>query len=61
MTKGWSITDGSRGLGRSLTEAVLGHGDKVAAKARNTRQLSDLVEACGAQVYPLQLDVTDKA
>jgi NAD(P)-dependent dehydrogenase (short-subunit alcohol dehydrogenase family) len=60
MTKVWFITGSSRGLGRSLTEAVLAHGDKVAATARNTAQLKDLVKQYGAQVYPLQLDVTDK-
>jgi len=61
MSKVWFITGSSRGLGRSLTEAVLASGDAVAATARNTTQLNDLVDAYGAQVYPLQLDVTDKA
>ncbi len=61
MIKIWFITGSSRGLGRSLTEAVLAHGDLVAATARNPEQLKDLLEKYPEQVYPLQLDVTDKA
>jgi len=60
MTKVWFITGSSRGLGRSLTEAVLASGDLVAATARNPEQLKDLSEKYPEQVYPLQLDVTDK-
>lgn len=60
MTKVWFITGSSRGLGRSLTEAVLAKGDKVAATARNPEQLKDLVEKYPNQIYPIQLDVTDK-
>ncbi|QKJ31343.1 SDR family NAD(P)-dependent oxidoreductase [Mucilaginibacter mali] len=59
MTKIWFITGSSRGLGRSLTEAVLATGDKVAATARNTDALKDLVERYPGQIYPVQLDVTD--
>lgn len=58
MNKVWFITGSSRGLGRSLTEAVLKSGDAVAATARNTDQLKDLVEEFGSQILPLQLDVT---
>ncbi|MDB5138346.1 MAG: short-chain dehydrogenase/reductase [Mucilaginibacter sp.] len=58
MTKVWFITGSSRGLGRSLTEAVLAKGDKVAATARNTEALSDLVEKYPGQIYPVSLDVT---
>ncbi|MCE7065517.1 oxidoreductase [Dyadobacter sp. CY326] len=60
MTKVWFITGSSRGLGRSLTEAVLKNGDKVAATARNTRQLDQFVAQFPDQVYPIQLDVTNK-
>jgi NAD(P)-dependent dehydrogenase (short-subunit alcohol dehydrogenase family) len=60
MTKIWFITGSSRGLGRSLTEAVLAKGDKVAATARNPQQLKDLTEKYPEQIYPLQLDVTDE-
>src|ERR1700761_5086534 len=61
MTKIWFITGSSRGLGRNLTEAVLASGDKVAATARNTGALNDLVEKYGEQIFPIKLDVTDYA
>jgi NAD(P)-dependent dehydrogenase (short-subunit alcohol dehydrogenase family) len=60
MTKIWFITGSSRGLGRSLTEAVLAKGDKVVAAARNPEQLKDLEEKYPGFVYPVQLDVNDK-
>ncbi|WP_214073424.1 oxidoreductase [Mucilaginibacter sp. dw_454] len=59
MAKIWFITGASRGLGRSLTEAVLAAGDKIAATARNTDALNDLVEKHPDQIHPIQLDVTD--
>jgi len=59
MEKIWFITGSSRGLGRSLTEAVLANGDKVAATARNPEALSDLVEKYKSQIYPIKLDVTN--
>lgn len=61
MEKVWFITGSSRGLGRSLTEAVLANGDKVAATARNINSLNDLVEKYPEQIYPITLDVTDYA
>lgn len=61
MTKIWFITGSSRGLGRSLTEAVLENGDKVVATARKPEQLNDLKEKYPELIYPLQLDVTNKA
>lgn len=59
MTKIWFITGSSRGLGRSLTEAVLAKGDKVAATARNIDALKDLVEQYPTQIFPIKLDVTN--
>ncbi|MBS1661162.1 MAG: SDR family NAD(P)-dependent oxidoreductase [Bacteroidetes bacterium] len=59
MSKIWFITGSSRGLGRSLTTAVLASGDKVAATARDTQQLNDLKETYGDNILPLKLDVTD--
>jgi NAD(P)-dependent dehydrogenase (short-subunit alcohol dehydrogenase family) len=59
MTKVWFITGSSRGLGRSLTAAVLAKGDLVAATARNPAQLNDFVQQYGDHIYPVQLDVTD--
>lgn len=58
MNKVWFITGSSRGLGRSLTEAVLANGDHVAATARNVEDLKSLVEQYADQILPLQLDVT---
>ncbi len=60
MIKIWFITGSSRGLGRSLTAAVLAKGDKVAATARNPEQLKAFTEKYPEQIYPLQLDVTDQ-
>jgi NAD(P)-dependent dehydrogenase (short-subunit alcohol dehydrogenase family) len=61
MSKVWFVTGSSRGLGRSFVEAALSRGDKVAASARNTGSLEELVTAYGDAVLPLELDVTDKA
>ena len=60
MTKVWFITGSSRGLGRSLTEAVLATGDLVAATARQPQQLADLLSQYPDQLLPLKLDVTKK-
>ncbi|SDM75502.1 SDR family NAD(P)-dependent oxidoreductase [Nonomuraea jiangxiensis] len=61
MSKVWFVTGSSRGLGRNFVEAALSRGDKVAAAARNTGSLDELVAAYGDAVLPLKLDVTDKA
>lgn len=60
MTKVWFITGSSRGLGRSLTEAVLAKGDSVAATARDITSLKDLKDIYPDQIYPLKLDVTQE-
>ena len=61
MSKVWFVTGSSRGLGREFVEAALSRGDKVAATARNTASLEDLVATYGDAVLPLAMDVTDKA
>ncbi|MCU1524901.1 MAG: putative oxidoreductase [Microbacteriaceae bacterium] len=61
MSKIWFITGAGRGFGRQFTEAALGRGDSVAATARNTQALADLVETYGDAILPLGLDVTDRA
>jgi NAD(P)-dependent dehydrogenase (short-subunit alcohol dehydrogenase family) len=58
-SKVWLITGSSRGFGRSLTEAVLEHGDRLVATARHPEQLSDLVNRYGDQVRAVMLDVTN--
>lgn len=60
MTKVWFITGSSRGLGRSLTEAVLAKGYLVAATARKPEQLKKLVDQYPGKILPLALDVTNK-
>jgi len=57
----WFITGASRGFGREWTIAALERGDRVAATARNTDSLDDLVEKYGDALLPLRLDVTDRA
>jgi NAD(P)-dependent dehydrogenase (short-subunit alcohol dehydrogenase family) len=60
MEKVWFITGSSRGLGKSLTAAVLASGDKVVATARNVSQLDELTaQYNNEQLHVIQLDVTD--
>lgn len=61
MKKVWFITGSSRGLGKSLAEAVLANGDNVVATARNPEHLKDLVEKYPNQILALKLDVSDTA
>jgi NAD(P)-dependent dehydrogenase (short-subunit alcohol dehydrogenase family) len=58
--KVWFITGTSRGFGREWAIAALDRGDKVAATARNTASLDDLVDRYGNAVLPIRLDVTDR-
>jgi NAD(P)-dependent dehydrogenase (short-subunit alcohol dehydrogenase family) len=58
--KTWFITGTSRGFGREWAIAALERGDKVAATARNTATLDDMVDRYGDALLPIQLDVTDR-
>jgi NAD(P)-dependent dehydrogenase (short-subunit alcohol dehydrogenase family) len=58
--KVWFITGTSRGFGREWAIAALDRGDKVAATARNTASLDDLVAKYGDAILPIALDVTDR-
>lgn len=58
--KVWFITGASRGFGREWTIAALERGDSVAATARDTSTLADLVDRFGDRILPLELDVTDR-
>ena len=60
MSKTWFITGASRGFGREWTIAALERGDTVAATARDTATLDDLVQQFGDKILPLRLDVTDR-
>ena len=59
--KTWFITGCSRGFGREWAIAALERGDRVAATARDTSTLDDLVEKYGDAILPIELDVTDRA
>ena len=56
----WFITGASRGFGRAFAQAALAAGDRVAATARDTSALDDLVAEHGEAVLPIELDVTDR-
>jgi NAD(P)-dependent dehydrogenase (short-subunit alcohol dehydrogenase family) len=58
--KVWFITGASRGFGREWTIAALDRGDKVAATARDTATLDDLVAKYGDALMALELDVNDR-
>jgi len=61
MAKTWFITGASRGFGKEWSIAALERGDNVAATARDTATLDDLVQQFGDKVLPIQLDVDDRA
>jgi NAD(P)-dependent dehydrogenase (short-subunit alcohol dehydrogenase family) len=56
----WFITGASRGLGRSFAHTALQDGDRVAATARDTSSLQELVADHGEAILPIELDVTDR-
>ncbi len=58
--KTWFITGTSRGFGREWAIAALDRGDKVAATARDTGTLDELVAKYGDAILPIKLDVTDR-
>jgi NAD(P)-dependent dehydrogenase (short-subunit alcohol dehydrogenase family) len=60
VPKTWFITGASRGFGKEWSIAALERGDTVAATARDTSTLDDLVQQFGDQVLPIQLDVNDR-
>src|SRR5690348_4368158 len=60
-TRAWFITGASRGFGREWTIGALERGERVAATARDTTSLDDLVERFDDLILPVALDVTDRA
>ncbi|WP_406276176.1 SDR family NAD(P)-dependent oxidoreductase [Streptomyces sp. NBC_00191] len=58
--RSWFITGSSQGLGRALAITALDRGDRVAATARRTESLADLVDRYPGQVIALELDVRDE-
>lgn len=59
--KVWLITGASRGLGREIAQQALTGGNIVVATARHPEQLTGLSVPDGAELLPLQLDVTNEA
>jgi NAD(P)-dependent dehydrogenase (short-subunit alcohol dehydrogenase family) len=59
MIRTWLITGCSRGLGRSLAEAVIAGGDNLLATARDPKLLADLVTRSDGRAVAVALDVTD--
>jgi NAD(P)-dependent dehydrogenase (short-subunit alcohol dehydrogenase family) len=59
-SKIWFITGTSRGFGREWAIAALDRGDRVAATARDTASLDDLVDKYGDAIATFPLDVTDR-
>ena len=60
MARTWFITGASRGFGKEWSIAALERGDRVAATARDTSSVDDLVQQYGDAVLPIQLDVNDR-
>jgi NAD(P)-dependent dehydrogenase (short-subunit alcohol dehydrogenase family) len=56
----WLITGASRGLGRAFAQAALAAGDTVAATARETASLAELVDANRGRAFAFELDVRDR-
>ena len=54
MPKVWFITGTSKGFGHIWAAAALERGDKVAATARDTATLQDLVERNGDAILPIE-------
>jgi NAD(P)-dependent dehydrogenase (short-subunit alcohol dehydrogenase family) len=61
MQKTWFITGASAGLGRLMTEKLLGRGDRVVATLRRAGALDDLAIRYGDHLRIVTLDVTDTA
>ena len=61
MSKTIFITGASRGFGKIWAEAFLKRGDRVAATARNVKDLEDLITEFGDRILTIQLDVNDRA
>ena len=57
----WLITGASSGFGRAIAVAALAEGDTVAAAARRTDALADLVASAPERVAAVALDVTASA
>ncbi|MEU0663020.1 SDR family oxidoreductase [Streptomyces lavendulocolor] len=61
MVRRWLVTGCSSGLGRALAAAAARAGHDVAATARKTADLDDLVAAWPGRVLPIPLELRDAA
>jgi 3-hydroxy acid dehydrogenase/malonic semialdehyde reductase len=55
------VTGASSGFGAAVARRFAADGARVVAVARRTERLSDLVSEFGPQIYPVDLDVRDRA
>lgn len=55
----WFVTGSSSGFGRAVSEAVLNHGDRLVATARDLDAIHALASQGGERTLLLRLDVTD--
>jgi NADP-dependent 3-hydroxy acid dehydrogenase YdfG len=55
------ITGASSGFGAAMARKFVAHGHRVIAAARRTEKLASLQQELGAALWPLTMDVTDKA
>lgn len=61
MSKVIFITGASRGFGKIWADAFLKRGDQVIAAVRDLGSVEDLVSQYGEAVFPVKLDVNDRA
>lgn len=59
--KSWLISGASSGLGRLMTERLLGRGDRVVATVRRRGALDDLRQTHGDRLTVMALELTDVA
>jgi NAD(P)-dependent dehydrogenase (short-subunit alcohol dehydrogenase family) len=59
--RNWFITGASRGLGRSLAEFALEHGDRVVLAVRDPDSVASLVVGNSGRAAAVRLDVTSQA
>ncbi|MFL6114728.1 MAG: oxidoreductase [Catenulispora sp.] len=57
----WFVTGASRGLGLEIARAALSRGHRVAATARRSDGIRELLPEAGDRLLTLDLDVTDQA
>jgi NADP-dependent 3-hydroxy acid dehydrogenase YdfG len=55
------ITGASSGFGEEMARVFVRHGHKVIAAARRTERLASLQKELGTALFPVTMDVTDKA